>query len=60
VLTLSARLPCEEDLRKAAEILNHGKRIATLGERARCTPVKNATGGRLPPNPAKTTALAEE
>jgi pyruvate dehydrogenase (quinone) len=30
VLALSARLPCEEDLRKAAEILNQGKRIAIL------------------------------
>jgi pyruvate dehydrogenase (quinone) len=29
----SARIPCDDDLRKAADILNHGKRIAILAGR---------------------------
>ena len=29
----SARIPCDEDLRRAADILNHGKRIAILAGR---------------------------
>ncbi len=29
----SARIPCEEDLRHAADVLNHGKRIAILAGR---------------------------
>ncbi len=45
----SARLPCEDDLRRAAEILNAGKRVAILAGRGalRATDELEATAERL-------------